>query len=55
MKIRAVRLLLLLAFGSVLLVVGGCTTNEPENASVRPWDSPEGWEGGMPIMNQQHE
>jgi neutral trehalase len=55
MKIRAGQLLLLLAVGAILLGVGGCSTNEPENASVRPWDSPQGWENGMPIQNQQHE
>lgn len=40
----------LLAFGAV-----GCATNEPDNASVRPWDSPEGWENGLPSgMYQNH-
>jgi len=55
MKIRAGQLFLLLAFGAILLGISGCTTNEPENASVRPWNTPQGWEGGMPLMNQQHE
>jgi hypothetical protein len=56
MKCRAVNWLLLLLLGSVLVVVSGCETNEPENASVRPWNSPQGWENGnMPMMNQQHQ
>lgn len=40
--------------GALLLGAGGCATNEPENASVRPWNTPQGWESGMPMMNQQH-
>jgi len=55
MKWRAVQRLCLFALGAVLLGVAGCSTNEPGNASVRPWNTPQGWEGGMPIMNQQHE
>jgi hypothetical protein len=37
--------LLLLAVG---LTMSGCATTEAENASARPWNSPAGWEGGMP-------
>ena len=55
MKCRAVKWLLLLLLGSVLVGVSGCETNEPENASVRPWNAPQGWESGMPMMNQQHQ
>jgi hypothetical protein len=55
MKCRAVKWLWLLLLGSVLAGVSGCETNEPDNASVRPWNSPRGWEGGMPMMNQQHQ
>jgi len=36
-------LLVLTAF-----VFSGCATTEPENESVRPWNSPIGWEGGLP-------
>jgi len=32
----------------VALVAAGCSTTEPENASVRPWNSPMGWETGLP-------
>jgi hypothetical protein len=28
----------------------GCTTNEPENRSSRPWNSPKSWEHGLPSM-----
>ena len=51
----AIHWLWLFVLGAVLFGVGGCATNEPENASVRPWNTPQGWEGGMPIINQQHE
>jgi hypothetical protein len=55
MKIRAGQMFLLLVLGALLLGVSGCSTDEPENAAVRPWDTPQSWEGGMPVMNQQHE
>jgi hypothetical protein len=54
MKRRAGHWLWLLALGVVLFSVGGCSTNEPGNDSVRPWNTPQGWEGGAPMMNQQH-
>jgi len=52
---RAIQWLLLLLLGVVLFGITGCETNEPENASVRPWNSPQGWEGNSPMLNQQHE
>jgi len=51
----AVKWLLLFLLGAMLLGVSGCETNEPGNASVRPWNSPQGWEGTSPMLNQQHE
>lgn len=42
-------LLCALAFGGMLLV-SGCSTVEPDNQSSRPWNSPKGWEGGVPGM-----
>jgi hypothetical protein len=36
---------------ALLLVVGanGCaTSDESSNASVRPWNAPQGWENGLP-------
>jgi hypothetical protein len=39
----------------MLVGVSGCATNEPENDSVRPWNTPQDWEGTLPMMNQQHQ
>lgn len=44
-KLKAISYLLLLA---VALVVTGCATADPDNMSVRPWNSPKGWENGLP-------
>jgi len=33
----------------LLMVFSGCSTGEPQNASVRPWNAPQSWEGGLPI------
>jgi hypothetical protein len=54
-KRPAARWLLLFLLGAVLLGVSGCATNEPENDSVRPWNTPQSWEGTMPMMGQQHQ
>ena len=54
MKLRTVQWLLLVVFGLILIGVTGCSTDEPDNASVRPWNAPQSWEGGMPMINQQH-
>lgn len=42
------RLPLLALLATVAFGLAGCATNEPENASVRPWNSPKGWEHGIP-------
>ncbi|MGO9477027.1 MAG: hypothetical protein ACLQAH_13025 [Limisphaerales bacterium] len=55
MKRPAARWLLLLLLGALLVGVSGCETTEPENDSVRPWNTPQSWEGSMPMMNQQHQ
>jgi hypothetical protein len=56
MKFRAASWFLLLALVAVLAGVTGCATNDPENASVRPWNTPQGWEGGaLGGMNYQHQ
>jgi len=34
--------------GLVLLAVAGCSTTDSQNASERPWNSPKGWENGLP-------
>jgi hypothetical protein len=45
---------LLLAVSALLVFISGCATEESENASVRPWNAPAGWEGGLGGMNTQH-
>ena len=55
MKLNAGHLLLLLAMAAVLLGITGCQTDQPSNDSARPWNAPQGWEGGMPIQNEQHQ
>ncbi len=39
-------LLLLLALAALGLTA--CESTESENASVRPWNAPKGWETGIP-------
>lgn len=49
MKISAPQLLLAaLLLGMILL--GGCATEETENASARPWNTPKTWESGLPSI-----
>ena len=49
---RPLRLRLLLAIG---LGAAACSTtdDDPENDSVKPWNSPEGWQNGQMQMLQQ--
>ncbi|MGA2247665.1 MAG: hypothetical protein ABSH48_21980 [Verrucomicrobiota bacterium] len=56
MKLRATPLLLVLLLAALAVVITGCSSTEPDNASVRPWNSPEGWQGGAldGLMDQQH-
>jgi hypothetical protein len=55
MKFRAAHFLLLFALAALVTVISGCASTESDNASVRPWNSPEGWEGGMlGNLNDQH-
>ena len=54
MKISAAKILLLLALGGMFTFVSGCATVEPDNASVRPWNTPQGWENGVSGMDMQH-
>jgi hypothetical protein len=46
MKIRVAQLVLLLALASLAAFVSGCASTESDNASVRPWNTPQNWEGG---------
>ncbi len=44
-----VRCLLSLLLLSAALGLSGCaTTDDSDNASVRPWNAPKGWENGLP-------
>jgi hypothetical protein len=52
---RAAKWFWLFALGTILAGVGGCASNEPQNASVRPWNAPQSWESGLPIDMGQHE
>ena len=47
---RAFLLLLVLA----AVAGGGCASTEPDNVSEKPWNSPQGWETGLPsgMFNQ---
>jgi hypothetical protein len=54
MKLSAAKFFLLLALGGILSLVSGCSTVEPDNASVRPWNTPQGWENSPGGMNTQH-
>ncbi len=56
MNIRVSHLLLFLVLAALVTVISGCASTEPDNASVRPWNSPEGWEGNGMLgnMNEQH-
>jgi hypothetical protein len=38
--------LLLLVLAAVAL--GGCASTESDNLSERPWNTPQGWENGLP-------
>lgn len=47
--------LLLALFALLILGASGCASTDTENASVRPWDAPTGWENGIPSgMYQPH-
>jgi hypothetical protein len=43
------RPLLILLLGAVIAGFCGCASmDDSENASVRPWNAPKNWEGGLP-------
>ena len=51
MKMRfsnAVLMLLLLLVLAPFALSACSTTEDSENASVRPWNAPKGWENGLP-------
>jgi len=51
---RAAKWFLLFGLGALLAGLTGCSTGEPSNASVRPWNAPQSWEGALPIDMGQH-
>jgi len=54
MKTRLASLLCLLFVVLAGLMVSGCATSENvDNTASRPWNSPRGWESGLPSgMNE---
>jgi len=55
MNARATNWLLLLAVMALAVFLSGCATDDPSNASVRPWNTPQGWENGaLGGMDNQH-
>jgi hypothetical protein len=61
MHLRHLKPRTLFWLGLVLLTIAvggsgcGTTADEPDNASSKPWDSPEGWQNGMlPSTMFQH-
>lgn len=54
MASRVAHWFLLLAVMSLAVFLSGCATDEPDNASVRPWNTPQGWENGLGGMDTQH-
>jgi hypothetical protein len=42
------RYLWILCLLAMLALVSGCASTESDNASARPWNSPKGWETGLP-------
>jgi len=55
MKLRPAQLVLFLALVSMAVLLSSCSSTEPDNASVRPWNSPQGWEGNaLDGMDTQH-
>jgi len=55
MKLCTAHLVLLIAVAVIAVFSSGCASTESDNASVRPWNSPEGWQNGMlGGMDYQH-
>jgi len=54
MKLRAAHLLLSVLLAALAAGFSGCASTEPDNASVRPWNTPQGWENALGGMDTQH-
>jgi type IV pilus biogenesis protein CpaD/CtpE len=48
------RWLFLLLLVLAALSLSGCASTESDNLSERPWNSPQGWENGIPNMSNQY-
>lgn len=50
MKRHVLRLCFCLMLAGLAVALNGCATGneDSQNASVRPWNSPQGWESGLP-------
>lgn len=55
MKSLLVKSLLVLGLALIAVMGNGCATpDKTENASERPWNSPQGWENGIPSSLYQY-
>jgi len=36
-----------------LFALSGCSSTEPDNLSARPWNTPKGYESGLPVQMMQ--
>jgi type IV pilus biogenesis protein CpaD/CtpE len=49
MHARLARVFLLaVCLAAIAGALSGCATTDPENESVRPWNTPKQWENGLP-------
>jgi len=48
LSFRNPRGLFLLLLSVASLALAGCASTESDNMSSRPWNSPRGWEHGLP-------
>jgi len=48
MKNRLRIILLPVLFFVIAMIFTACATTEPDNMSSNPWNSPRGWEHGLP-------
>ncbi|MBI3417159.1 MAG: hypothetical protein HY043_17860 [Verrucomicrobia bacterium] len=42
------RIAFALLLGAIAFVLIGCATDDPDNLSARPWNTPKTWENGLP-------
>jgi hypothetical protein len=48
------RIWLCLALVAAAFWLGGCASKDPDDISARPWNSPRGWESGLPPGMFEH-